>query len=252
MKLAAVFFCYRDLSNTDLMAFNYSIKNLKRDFDVFCITTTKQQSYVENILGIDIHKTIVRDSELASINKYTRFLKNIAFYDLFKEYEYLLVWQEDAVILRELKEFKQLRDASFIGAPISKSSNDYVIEYVGNGGLSFRNVEDHRSILESKINLKNPTWFTNLSVRNRLTYYVEKISSFSGISLINYNEDFFWCCLVDDATYRVPSIDLARHFFWETDLHILNLQSCELPFGCHAWEKYANPENKRLILDLIT
>ena len=125
--------------------------------------------------------------------------------------------------------------------------------YVGNGGLSLRKVQDHLTVLRSKLQIKEPKWYTRSTVKNRLIFEIYKQLPIARRTLVNYNEDFFWCCINNHPNYKVASIELALEYAWEINLTTQNLAVSQvLPFGCHAWEKFACPENKKLILDLIT
>ena len=252
MRNAAVFFCYKELTDVELSAFKYSLLNLRGSFEIFCITKSNLYSYVTKILYKDFYKVYTFDNYLSSLKKYSRYLKSSEFYELFEEFDYLQIWQDDAVVLRPLTQIESYFKISYVGAPITNMFNKEPYTYVGNGGLSLRNVHDHLTVLGSKLQIKEPKWYTRSSVKKRIGFEIYKKLPIARRTLINYNEDFFWTCINNHPNYTVSSIELALEYAWEINLASQNLADAEvLPFGCHAWEKFACPENKTFILDLI-
>ena len=252
MKMAAVFFCYKKLSKEEFRAFFYSKRQLKEYFDLFCIVVDPLKDYALHDLDFNENKIFVELNALKSLDHYTRFMKKRDLYERFINYDYLLVWQDDAIVLNAKALQGREIEYSFIGATITKQISGVEHKYVGNGGLSLRKTDDHLNALSKKLNLKEPKWFTRQSLRNFIAFQIEKIALFLGHSILNYNEDFFWCCLLKDNNYSVASTTQADDLFWEDRLSKFMLQDLvDLPFGLHAWEKYSSPENKRFINSLL-
>lgn len=253
MRNAAVFFCYKELSDIELLAFQYSLINLRNNFELYCITKNDLYQYVERNLSNEFSKIYVADKPLSSLQSYTRYLKSIEFYKLFEDFDYLQIWQDDAVVLRPLTKIEPYYSVSYVGAPITKTINNEPFTYVGNGGLSLRNVRDHLTVLRSLLQLKEPKWFTRSSAKNRIIFEIYKKFPFARNTWINYNEDFFWTCINNHPSYKVSNVELALQYAWETNLASQKLADSKiLPFGCHAWEKFSCIENKAFILERIS
>jgi hypothetical protein len=66
-------------------------------------------------------------------------------------------------------------------------------------------------------------------------------------------EDYYWCIMIANNVkeYRVASVSDALAFAFERNpsdcMHLTNNQ---LPFGCHAWEKYSEFWSKYIPFDL--
>ena len=246
MKIAAVFLLQK-ARKYELLAFFYSKCQLKENFDLFCIVVDPLKSYVLHDLDFNEKQIIVDPNALKSLDHYTRFMKQSDLYERFIKYDYLLVWQDDALVLNAKALQGREMKYSFIGSTITKQVSGVDYKYVGNGGLSLRKIDDHLNAL-SKISLKEPKSFTRQSLRNYIAFKLEKIALMLGHSLLNYNEDFFWCCLLKDNNYSVASISEADDLFWEDRLSKFMLQDLvDLPFGLHAWEKFSSPENSSFI-----
>lgn len=151
---------------------------------------------------------------LQSISTYNAMMLNIEFYKRFQEYKYILIYQLDAFVFSDrLMEFCNY-NYDYIGAPWLAGYFYYISEEnciwnVGNGGFSLRKVQS----------------FINLLLHNTET-------DFKG------HEDFFYA-ISQGANFKVAPIEIALQFSFEQEVKkSFALNNQELPFGCHAWEKY--------------
>lgn len=170
---------------------------------------------------------------------YSRLLLNPIFYVKFLNYEYMCIVQTDAMILgtvEQLKEFIYLK-YDYIGAPwkepfrihrFEPSNHFWILElfpniknkmmgketvcYVGNGGLSLRNIKNTIKLL--------------------LKYWIFSISWWE-------NEDLFFAYYgaCDGKTYKLPEKNTAKKFSVETTAKA-DIDKGVCPFGIHAWEIY--------------
>ena len=92
-------FLLQKLSKYELLAFFYSKCQLKENFDLFCIVVDPLKSYVLHDLDFNEKQIIVDPNALKSLDHYTRFMKQSDLYERFIKYDYLLVWQDDALVL---------------------------------------------------------------------------------------------------------------------------------------------------------
>lgn len=186
--------------------------------------------------SLDVGNYLSADSDLATerfsdhyfsnIKGYNRLMMCPGFYQRFLQYKYVLIYQTDAWVFRdELLDWCE-KGYDYIGAPwvsIPPSGKKTIFNLskllfgkVGNGGFCIRNVQKfHRSAVV----------FRPFSL------------------LFSKNEDFFWCYLVPklNPSFRIPSAEIAMHFAFELDPEkCFEKTGHQLPFGCHAWEKY-NP-----------
>lgn len=157
---------------------------------------------------------VVPDWWMESISSYNQMMVSNEFYSRFIKYKYILIFQFDAFVFGDLLEEFCNYDYDYIGAPWLTGMKylrtlEKGIWYVGNGGFSLRNVSAFLNILE-----KEP-------VHN-----------------IDANEDAFWASW-DSEYFRVAPVEIALKFAFEKDVRqCFLLNNYELPFGCHAWEKY--------------
>ena len=87
---------------------------------------------------------------------------------------------------------------------------------IGNGGLSLRNVKK------------------SLSILGTLGSYAKKWKE---------NEDIFWAVLVPQFLFffKIPNVQEALGFAFESEpIELYKLNDNQLPFGCHAYEKYSS------------
>lgn len=158
------------------------------------------------------------DSEFfLSTETYSQLLLTKDFYYRFFDYEYILIYQLDALVFEDkLVEFCEM-GFDYIGAPWLSGFSDYLrngmkVLHVGNGGLSLRNIRHCLQALEENKDL---------------------LREYSG-----RNEDaFFSSC--DSNIFKVAPMEIAIRFSFEREVkRCFDLNGKKLPFGCHAWEKY--------------
>lgn len=157
---------------------------------------------------------VVPDEWMESVEAYNRMMLLEDFYRRFLQYEYILVYQLDAFVFSDsLRDFCSY-GYDFIGAPWL--SGMYYIHdlkrcmwYVGNGGFSLRRVSAFFNVLK--------------------TYSTENVM---------VHEDIFWSSQ-ESEHFHVAPIEIALQFSFERYVRqCYSLNHNQLPFGCHAWEKY--------------
>jgi len=203
------------------------------------------------------------------IQGYNQLMLSIDFYKRFRDYKFILIYQLDAYVFRDELEYWCEQDYDFIGAPLPVLSiKDYKLNqtrdpvYVGNGGFSLRKIESvieflsfKRPIIKPKVifqyykkHSKNIlkcyliTIIKSLGYKNNIRYFVK-----SGV-----NEDQIFCLIVDelwinknlqnDESFlflKKPTINEAVKFAFELyPSTLFEFNNENLPFGCHAWDKY--------------
>ena len=138
------------------------------------------------------------------------------FYRRFEKYEYILIYQLDAFVFSDQMQYFCKLGYDYIGAPWLHGIFNYVdsshyLWNVGNGGLSLRKVPSFIRILEERKPLLG-----------------DQIK----------NEDLYYSSIVDEK-FRIAPIDIALQFAFERQVKkCFELNKRQLPFGCHAWERY--------------
>lgn len=148
---------------------------------------------------------------LESVSSYNQMMMSEEFYRRFLQYEFILIFQLDAFVFSDCLEKFCCYD--YIGAPwlngwkYLRTIEAGGIWKVGNGGLSLRRVRAFLEILEKET--------------------------------VDYiNEDVFWASHISEQ-FQVAPIDVALQFSFEKDVRTcFRLNNNQLPFGCHAWERY--------------
>ena len=166
-------------------------------------------------------ETITFDREyFADIQSYCRLLMSPHFYEAFREYEYILIYQLDAFVFYDaLEEFCDL-GYDYIGAPWSRYSwsgdRKPRTPQVGNGGFSLRKVASFHSLLKTFETL--PNWST----------------------FLEYTEDaFFAWCALQGFNFTAAPVPVAELFSMEhmPARHVRKIKG--IPFGCHNWQRFS-------------
>ncbi len=159
----------------------------------------------------------VPSSWMESITAYNEMMMKEAFYERFLSYQYILIYQLDSFVFSDkLLDFCQY-GYDYIGPPWISGYFHYIsprkcVWKVGNGGLSLRKVDSFLELLK-----------------------LGKQKSYEG------NEDVFFS-ISDNEAFQIAPLEVALKFAFEREVEqCFQLNNQELPFGCHAWERY-NPE----------
>ena len=188
------------------------------------------------------------DNYFESVNSYNRMMLSAEFYQLFTDYNYILIYQLDSFVFKDdlLNWCKKGYD--YIGAPwISTQEINRTLFYlkqkialwfklkhkngvayrdiiranaVGNGGFSLRKVDKFIAAIKQH--------------KKAISYYLEHVD-------FRLNEDVFWGVEVNryQKNIKTPTIKEAMSFSFETEPSLcFDLNNQQLPFGCHAWERY--------------
>ena len=152
-----------------------------------------------------------------SVKTYNYLMMSPGFYDVFKDFDYILIYQLDAFVFHDALENFCALGYDYIGAPWPRMYVKNVpekISPVGNGGFSLRNVKAHVELLNNRPDLIN-RWHAR-----------------------QLPEDAFFshCGKRDDCAFRVAPIDVAYKFSAEFDIErVVKKNGGKLPFGCHGW-----------------
>jgi len=166
----------------------------------------------------------------ASIPQYNRLLLDPAFYRRFAGYEFLLVLQTDAIVLRDELDAWLAKPFDYVGAPwpdgyellvnagkFAGALGKRVKVPVGNGGLSLRRVAKCIALLEE--------FGGDILDVFRKTGSSEDLF-FSVMGALS--EDFV---LPNEITASLFSLELRPSYY-------LAVNGGKLPLGAHAWWKY--------------
>lgn len=239
----------------EIASFKQCLTVLK-DYDIHVVTFAELDLSVYDEISVATSKKyelqFFAEEYFMSVAGYNRLCLDTSFYKRFSRYEYMMIYQLDAWVFRDELAYWCSLGYDYIGAPwfvFSDRQNRYTeqVEGIGNGGFSLRKISFCLSVLRfplwfpfitpkklcpKRISLreliKYP--FKLLGVRNNLYYFRRKI-----------NEDKIFSQLAQGSwiACKLPPFDIALKFAFEINpsyLYCMNKE--ELPFGCHAFEKY--------------
>ena len=144
-----------------------------------------------------------------SLNGYNQMCKRPEFYGLFKDYEFILIYQLDCWVFSDNIEYFASLDYDYLGAPwftIDKEKNTAVASECGNGGFSLRRVRKFIEVTsELPENMEDP----------------------------DMAEDVFFCTKCRDKL-RICPPPVGREFSFEVGPSVLfKSNGNKLPMGCH-------------------
>jgi hypothetical protein len=208
---------------------------------------------------------------LSSYQKYNNLKCSFYFYNLFRDYNYLLTYELDAYVFQDDLLSWCDKGYDYIGAPWIKSysqpKNRLEFNGVGNSGFSLRKVKSCLNVLNELSYLEELEQYQFLNLKGllpRLPKIIGKLirkrnnSSFFERNFVGH-EDGFWCIYAKQRlnnfksypylqlffsklvvnNYLIADEEEAIKFSFEECPQILfKINNNSLPFGCHAWAKY--------------
>jgi len=167
------------------------------------------------------------DYYFASIKGYNQLMLSQEFYSHFCNFEFVLLLQTDAIILRDDLAHWCKQPYDWIGAPwpngqtytihtdLFRTTPKKVHTHVGNGGLSLRRVQNCQRLL---------------------TEFPESVANFLENSIF---EDLFFSVIGTQAPYfTIPNERTAALFSVELQPEFYFQLNQTLPMGGHAWWRY--------------
>ncbi len=207
----------------------------------------------EYIKCINNFQTIFINAKWQSnVVNYNKLKLSRFFYNLFKEYKYLLTYELDAFVFKdELLDWCN-KDYDYIGAPwfenFTEASATSEMIGVGNSGFSLRKI----SIIDTLIiNAGYKDLYTSpgggwaflksLVIDPFVKYYSLLSENVVIQNQRDISEDLFlyYSAKKIIPDYRPAPIEEAINFSFEVNPSVLfQLNNFKLPFGCHAWWRY--------------
>lgn len=200
----------KEMSGIEKISYNQLLRVLGR-YDIYWVCSDNLDAgYLK-----DKRKKIFSSRYFDGINGYNKLMLSVEFYSTFINYEYILIYQLDALVFCDkLLEFCDL-NYDYIGAPWltgfkKKIKEGFEYANVGNGGLSLR----------------------------KTAACIELLSNHKEADKFSDNEDQFFA-FHDGQSFSVAPSEIALKFSFEREVQrCYALNNNELPFGCHAWFKY--------------
>lgn len=251
-RAAVVIPLYRcNLHESEIFSLRNTAKVLA-GHDIFLIGPQKLRKDLDQLIdktGLSLKLKLFPDKFFASVAGYNRLLMGQSFYQSFSNYTNILITQTDALVFSDkLNEWCD-SNYSYIGAPwfkgFAQPMKPFEFLGVGNGGFSLRKVSDFLKVLKypSRINNGVQKNYRGTRLMKQIKHYID--SWFFSYSFRPFmprtNEDIFWGLMVPTnfSFFTVPTFEESISFAFEVEPRLLyEINGRQLPFGCHAWEKY--------------
>ncbi len=205
------------------IAEQFSITQLYKvlsDYDIVFCAPKRMEDYCHE----SGYNTIFFDDKFFTGRySYSELLLSDFFYEAFDKYEYMLIYQLDALVFRdELLDYCKL-GFDYIGAPVARRALNWrkINARVGNGGFSLRKISTVRDVVQ----------------------HMKIICADKDLLALffKYEDMYFgYCGQRKDIEFSVPSIKVAMKFAIDDDVaHFYKkMDNALLPFGCHGWNRY--------------
>lgn len=216
-------------------------------------------SYIEtaNESGKNVEVNYFDEEFFESLEGYNRLLIDSRFYRRFRKSKYILIYQLDAWVFKDELEYWCEKAFDYIGAPwfadwINGNSKEFI--QGGNGGFSLRKVSSCLKFLKRVERIKKAKKVLDIStnskliIRFRIFVYnnVLRVKNRNNVPYLlsqwyRSTEDYLWSYLIPITLrdFKLAPPEESRKFSFEVQPeYLFQLNNGNLPFGCHAWEKY--------------
>jgi hypothetical protein len=200
------------------------------------------------------------DRFFGSAKAHTKLMLSSKFYKAFIDYKFILNYHLDSLVFSDQLTQWCEKGFDFIGSPWIKHERaiyhgrSKLESLVGNGGFSLRNVRSFLKIIYSPRYRIDPSKHWRMYYSTKPKYikcfnlpkkYLKRIKILNNakreISEHMENEESFWVLrgMHYYPKFRLPSVEDALPFAFEcVPRYCFEQNNYELPFGCHAWQKY--------------
>jgi len=214
------------------------------------------------------------DRYFLNADTYSDLLLSKRFYQEFSDYEYILIYQLDALVFSDQLADWCAKGFDYIGAPwLRTSRTEFVTKpTVGNGGFSLRRIDRFLKVFESRNYAIDPGKYWQQLSRGRSKLgrffqlprkYLKRLRRFNGVtwetsrwaekkSSPHPNEDYFWSFKATKyyPQFAIAPVEEALRFSFEVaPRKCFELNGRQLPFGCHGWAKYDREFWRPYLLD---
>jgi len=262
-KVAVVVPMYRDGLDSDEKISQRQLFHFLAKFDKYLVVP---ESLKVDLDGFAIKR--FRNEFFNNTVTYSALLLSREFYEAFSNYSFILIYQLDALVLSDqLMEWCEA-GWDYIGAPWIRSADaDFVdAPTVGNGGFSLRKVESFLRVINSEhfdaelqryqgaLNgeeVPRPPAARSLTIPERVGGRIARLASRGATAptprssesspFYGINEDYFWSFKATKywPDFRIAPVADALRFSFEVEpRRCYALNHFQLPFGCHAWNRY--------------
>lgn len=238
-----------NLTDDDKISLAHLTKYLHK-FDTFFVIPNSISSKNFESYGYKVKK--VDDYFFGTLRRANEMYLSKKFYEFFKDYNFMLIYQLDALVFSNQLEKWVNSGYDFIAAPWfrplvgSLSYKKGSPPSGGNGGFSLRNIQKSLKILD--IVNKSAMRTSKNSLIGKLWFILALLQGKSHQIWLNapadnypFNEDGFWSIEAPkyDSNFKVAPFKIALQFAFEKyPTKCFKLNNRKLPFGCHAWKKY--------------
>ncbi len=221
-------------------------KKLYKKYEI-CIATHKEMlKYIEKEPLLQNYKIKFFSKKFFTLKGYNELLKRPQFYQSFKAFDYMLIYQTDCLVFKDSLDYWIKKKYDYVGAPWFTSDEGKSIKFlaVGNGGLSLRKIRTFIKVAKEASMTKNKIkiFLKNLIPSIPILYHKLFISRYYPLYHIGCrNEDIFYSYvskqLVKD--FKIANYKDALSFSFEKYTSFcLKENKNKLPFGCHAFQKH--------------
>ena len=245
-----------NLSKNEMISLKQGFTQLAK-YDIYFVVPNDDRAVEipRSLLPLKPKATITFNANyFKSITGYNRLMMSPNFYNAFKGYEYVLIYQTDAYVFSGNLDYWCEKGYDYVGAPWFKTKEyqsdlEKAFIGVGNGGLSLRKTNSMLKVLNTfKYIYSSKECIQFLKSKKDVGTIKKILSLIKSFTVSNNfhhlfnnfgnNEDYFWGIYVPKsfAWYKTPDMTTGLQFSFEKRVaESYELNNKSLPMGCHKW-----------------
>ena len=221
-------------------------KKLYKQYEICVITHEEVLKEVKQNPLFQGYNIKIFPKKFFTLQGYNKFMKLPDFYLSFKDFDYMLTYQTDCLVFKKSLDYWIKKKYDYVGAPWFVLGDKKNIKFlaVGNGGLSLRKIGTFIEVTKEASKTKNKIkiFLKNLIPSVPVLYHKLFVSrDYPAYHIGCRNEDIFYSYVAKQLVkdFKIANYKYSLAFSFEKHpAFCLKENKNELPFGCHAFQKY--------------
>lgn len=257
-RLICVLPCHKEVLSANESVSYHRLVSVVRNHDIVIIFPRGKELPIE-FKHDSVNVIFLNDFWFESLENYNKLKISTYFYNLFKDYDFLLTYELDSYIFENRIDYFMDLNFDYVGAPWvdflnTNGEKKIVFCGVGNSGFSLRKIKSCIFVLNNwdldcylKKYIDNNFYFfgfkrsmPNFFLIKKWLYKLCHLGNLDYYSAcFSINEDLFWSYMFAKQGFKVASLEESMQFSFECHpKELFEINNNSLPMGCHAWEKW--------------
>lgn len=223
------------LNEQELNSLKQLLNIVKNKYNIFLICPEKLYiQHFNNILNYKFNYVVFNNEYFQSLTTYSYLCETLQFYEIFKDYKYMFLYQLDGWIFSDNFDYFIEQNYDYYGSPWKAGNFEFSNDSVGNGGVSLRKISKFIEICKN-------------------------INKHDITSKWLYSEDLFFCKTIKEKegnNFNIAPSEIAMQFSIDGNYEYwYKKNNYKLPMCTHKYTEkkifFSNINNNNLIISSL-